>query len=288
VQLTARSFVLDLLSTLRNGTMAVRGLVAAGERLGIAENSIRVALARLLAAGQVERDERGRYGLGAQAAAVREQVTSWRTIDERLVPAWDGSWVGVHRSAHAPRATAKGLRRRDRALRLLGFRKLEAGLELRPNNLRGGVSGARARLRALGLEPQAFVFQMNELDAATEVRARQLWDVAALRSGYQRSIAELADSEERLPRLSERDAMVESFLLGGRVIRQLVLDPLLPEPMVPRAERTALLAAMRRYDQLGRQCWSTFMRSVGAPHLQAPHDTRMAHGPERLHAAGAV
>ena len=37
--------------------------------------------------------------------------------------------------------------------------------------------------------------------------------------------------------------MVESFLLGGRVIRELVLDPLLPEPIVPDAERDALVAA---------------------------------------------
>ncbi len=266
--------------------MAVRGLVAAGERLGIAENSIRVALARLLAAGEVERDERGRYGLGAQAAAVRGQVTSWRTLDERLLPVWDGSWIGVHRSGHAPRATAKNLRRRERALRLLGFHRLEAGLEVRPNNLRGGVAEIRERLHALGLEPQAPVFALSQLDAATETRARELWDTAALRSGYQRSLADLAASEKRLPRLSEHEAMVESFLLGGRVIRQLVLDPLLPEPLLPGAERAALLAALRRYDRLGRECWSSFMRSLGTPHLHAPHDTRMAHGPERLRAVG--
>ena len=56
--------------------------------------------------------------------------------------------------------------------------------------------------------------------------------------------------------------MVESFLLGGRVIRQIVLDPLLPEPLVPTQERTALVEALRRYDRAGRVCWSSFLQQV--------------------------
>ena len=39
--------------------MPVRALVAAASPFEIEENSLRVALARLLAAGTVERDERG-------------------------------------------------------------------------------------------------------------------------------------------------------------------------------------------------------------------------------------
>jgi phenylacetic acid degradation operon negative regulatory protein len=64
--------------------------------------------------------------------------------------------------------------------------------------------------------------------------------------------------------------MVESFLLGGRVIRELVLDPLLPEPLLPTRERRALLDATRSYDQLGRRAWAAFMASHGAPHSSAP------------------
>jgi phenylacetic acid degradation operon negative regulatory protein len=50
-------------------------------------------------------------------------------------------------------------------------------------------------------------------------------------------------------------ARVESFELGGAAIRQLLLDPLLPEPIAPEAERRALLESMRRYDSLGRRVW---------------------------------
>jgi phenylacetic acid degradation operon negative regulatory protein len=71
--------------------------------------------------------------------------------------------------------------------------------------------------------------------------------------------------------------MVESFLLGGRVIRELVLDPLLPEPLAPEAERRALVAAMRRYDRAGRRAWASFMAHYGAPHVSSP-----AHGERTL------
>ncbi len=279
---TAKSFILDLLSTLRGGAMPVSALVTAGAHFEIEENNIRVALARLLAAGRVARDERGQYGLGAQAEPVRRHVTSWRALSDRIAP-WSGGWIGVHRSR--ARLTAPTLRRRARALRYLGFRMLEPGIEVRPDNLRGGVAAVRCELHALGLEADALVFEIRQLDAATDARARRLWDTAALRLAYRRAIAELAQSEKRMARFSERDAMIESFRLGGRVIRQLVLDPQLPEPLVPAKEREALVAAMRRYDRLGRVCWARFMREAGAPHLHAPADTRMANGPQHLRAA---
>jgi phenylacetic acid degradation operon negative regulatory protein len=285
VRPTARSFVLDLLSTLRGGAMPVRALIAAGELFGIGGNSIRVALVRLVAAGRVGRDERGRYHLGAAAEPVRRHVASWRRPAERTRP-WTGAWVGVATSGL--RKSSARAARRARALRFLGLRPLEPGLELRPDNLRGGVAAVRAELQALGLEPAAPVFELRELDAATEARARGLWEVPALRAAYRRSLADLERSARRLPRLSEHEAMVESFLLGGRVIRELVLDPLLPQPIVPGAEREALVQAMRAFDRLGRACWAGFLDGYGVPHLRAPADTRILDGAERLAAAGGA
>ena len=82
--LSAKSLILDLLSTLRRGTMPVAALVEAGQIFGLADNNIRVALARLLAAGSIERDARGCYRLGPTAVPVRQQVVSWRHIDQRI------------------------------------------------------------------------------------------------------------------------------------------------------------------------------------------------------------
>ena len=91
---SAKSLILDLLETLRRGTMPVVALVEAGRLFGIAENSVRVALTRLLSAGSVERDRRGRYRLSAESGPIGRRATSWRDLERRL-RRWNGSWVGV-------------------------------------------------------------------------------------------------------------------------------------------------------------------------------------------------
>jgi phenylacetic acid degradation operon negative regulatory protein len=249
-----KRLILDLLSTLAGGTMPVGALIRAGELFELAENSVRVALARLLAAGHVERDERGRYRLGTRAAPVDRHVHGWRRLEDRLAP-WNGSWVGACASV------GEG-GQRERALRLLGFRELAPGLEIRPQNLRGGAGAVREELRQLGLA-DALVFELTELDAPTQVRASRLWNVDELRRTYLACRAELEASRKRLATVGEREGMVESYLVGGRVIRQLAFDPLLPEPILPAVERDALVEAMRRYDRLGRAHWAGFLERHG-------------------------
>jgi phenylacetic acid degradation operon negative regulatory protein len=282
VRPTARSLILDLLATLRRGAMPVRALVAAGGLFGVSGNSMRVALARLLAAGLVERDERGQYRAGAGASAVGRQIARWRSTEEAHRP-WDGGWVGVFGVTRA-RTDRAGMR----ALRFLAFRELLPGLHVRPDNLVGGVPAVREQLHGLGLSRDMIVAAVRDLDPAAEARARTLWDVARLRAAYRRTCATLAESERRLARMPAARAMVESFLVGGRVIRQIVLDPMLPEPMVPASERAALIEAMRRYDRIGRACWAGFMREFGVlPEARAPVDLRIVDGAGRLEGAAA-
>ena len=91
MDVSPRSLILDLLSTMRRGAMPVRVLVRAGEMFGISENNVRVALARLVRAGRVERDERGQYRLGAAAEAVNRRVTAWQRVEDQL-RAWRGAY----------------------------------------------------------------------------------------------------------------------------------------------------------------------------------------------------
>lgn len=274
---TAKSVVLDLLSTLPKGSMPVGTLVAAGALFGLAENAIRVTLTRLLASGLVERDERGQYRLGARAGAVSRQVASWKRLGDRM-RTWDGGWIAVHTGGLGRADRAAG-RRRDRALHFLGLRELSPGLAVRPDNLAGGVAATREQLYALGLDATAPVFVVRDLDDATARRACALWPATSLVQTWRTTRLELERSERHLPQLPLERAMVESFLVGGRAIRLLVLDPLLPERIVPARERDLLLATLRRYDRLGRTVWAQFLRGFGVPHLHAPADVRIdAHG----------
>ena len=88
------------------------------------------------------------------------------------------------------------------------------------------------------------------------------------------TLTRLERSERTLGTLAREQAMAESFLLGGRAIRQLVLDPRLPEPLVPAAERRALIDALLRYDRAGRGCWASFLRELGARPGSTPAHVR--------------
>ena len=267
---SARSFALDLLSTLRRGSMPVRALVEAAGLFGIAEGSVRVALTRLLAEGLLERDERGEYRLGAGAEPVRRRVAAWRELPSQLRP-WSGAWIGVL-DARAPDRLAR--RRSQRALDWLGFRALRRGLLLRPDNLAGGLPRLREQLADLGLAPGAVVCEVRELDPVSETRARALWDAEALVATYRRHVREIELSRQRLRSRGAEQAMVESFRVGGAALRTLAKDPLLPEPIVPARERDRLVGAMRDYDALGRASWAAFLARHGVAHRAAPVDSR--------------
>lgn len=274
---TPKSLILDLLATIGDHSMPVRALVAAGEVFSIRPESLRVALARLLEQGTIERDGRGQYRIARAARAVKQHVVSWNRIEER-VTIWRGGWIGVH-VASLLRSDRVRLRKRERALRFLGLRELDSGLWLRPDNLAGGIEAVRRELIDLGLDDNAPVFAITKFDESWEARARGLWDAETLRRGYREARARLEKSAARLPQLGDREAMVESFVLGGDVLRTLAVDPLLPEPIVPAGERAALVETMQEYDRLGRDRWKPFMREQGAPHPRTPLHPRALRGP---------
>ncbi len=269
--MTAKSLTLDLLSTCGKVAAPVRALIDAAALFGIADNALRVALARLHAEGLVVRDERGRYRLGPTALGVNQQIVGWRSIDQRVRP-WSGDWIGVHSGpAGTPGKRSRDRLRADlqraRPLRLLGFRTLSPGLDIRPDNLEGGSAFVAERLANLGLdlsvaaEPLTTLFGMTSLDSEIDSVARKLWDTEQLRRDSLALIARLEASAKRLPTLPREVAMRESFELGGEGIRQLVVDPLLPESIAPTSVRRALSDAMHRYDRLGRRCWANWLGS---------------------------
>jgi len=261
VRPTAKRIILELLTATDPHEGPAAQLVAAGAILGVDENSIRVALARLVAAGTLDITGRGVYRLGAKTRALTEQISSWREL-EKQVRRWDGGWACVQ-LGDLPRSDRSALRRRERALRLLGFRELGRALEVRPDNLDGGIAALRDRLRALGVEDAALVFRATDFDVATETRARKLWDADRLTASYRETIARierwLVAAADLAPQLAAREA----FFFGGDVLRTIMFDPRLPEPLVDVAARRALVDAARRFDTRGRRLWAQLF---GMPH----------------------
>ena len=285
VKPSAKSLILDLLQSLRGRSLPVRALVVAGDLFGLEENGVRVALARLLARGLVDRDGPGRYRLAAGAQPVSRRVGGWPSADTRALR-WSGDWTGVFVHGLA-RSDRPGRRRDARALAFLGFAELDPGFFIRPDNLRGGVARTRQDLHELGLDPAARVLAASQLEEKSETRARRLWDSAALVRAHREAREEIERSSARLPRLRREAAMVETFLVGGRAIRQIALDPCLPEAIAPETERRALVAAMREYDRAGRAHWSEFMRANDAPHRSAPANLAGLSGEARAAALGS-
>jgi phenylacetic acid degradation operon negative regulatory protein len=278
MQPTARSLILDLLSTLRRGTMPVRALIEAGTILGIEENNIRVSLARLYATHRIERDERGRYRLGPAVAAISGQLRSWRDLNRRA-HAWNGDWIAVHQT-RLGRGPAR--RRRERALDLIGFRELEPGFSFRPDNLRGGLLDVRSRLVSLATGSDdrdcalGRAFIVRQLDPLADQSVRALWDADAIANEVLSAIESLRESESRLPNLSIDEAMAETFLVGGRVLRQLIRHPLLPAEILDPEPLSNLLAAMKWYDAIGRDAWARFRARNEIAHRALPLDSRQS------------
>ncbi|MDF2445373.1 MAG: PaaX domain protein C-domain [Moraxellaceae bacterium] len=248
-----RQLILKLLLAADDGELSARDAVAGCALFGIRENSVRVALVRLAGAGLIEAAGRGSYRLGPNGTGLAADVATWPTAEQR-VREWQGGWVAVHVGALG-RSDRVALRARDRALALLGLRELDRGLFLRPDNLVGGVAGVRERLHKLGLEEDAAVFLASELDTSREKRARALWDGKALTKRYRQTRQQLQKWLARAGELEPDVAARESFLQGSDAIRQLVFDPLLPDPLVDIAERRAFVATVLDFDRAGREIW---------------------------------
>lgn len=253
-KLNPRNLILRVVLSSEDATVSVRDLVSACAVFGVRENSVRVALVRLSAEGMVSASGRGEYRVGPNAAGVAEDVRGWRAAESR-VREWSGHWVAVQ-SAEVPRSDRAALRRRDRALRLLGFRELDRDLFVRPDNLEGGVSAVRTRLHKLGLDPESSgVFLASELDPERHRRACALWDGKKLTDAYIAMRKTLEGWLERSAALELVVAARESFLLGDEAIRLFVFDPLLPAPLVEVKERQALLDVLLRFDEAGHAIW---------------------------------
>ena len=256
--LTAKELVLDFLSNRAPREMAARVIVDSAGALGFSAQSIRMALTRLVEDRLALSTGRGTYRLAPSGDAMRREVRKWRATLS-MTQAWSGAWIATY-DAPVARSDRKALRLHEQAMRLRGFREFRAGLWLRPANLRLPTAELRAELAALGLHRDAILAELRDLDSRAQTEAMQLWDLKALLSGYEELTNALKASERRVKKMELAKAAGETLVLGRSVVRQINLDPLLPEELMPQRPLHTMVQTMMAYDDMAREMWRRFMR----------------------------
>lgn len=243
-RLNARSLALSALLGTHPPALPTRAFVALAELFGIAGGTMRTALSRMAAAGEVEAAD-GWYRLTGRLLD-RQQA---QDIGRRPpTPAWDGRWHTVIAAADQ-RELAD--RRHFRAvLSHHRFGELRPDTWLRPANL-----------PAPRLDATAFVLTgtIDRTDEPTLVL--RLWDLVAIAATARRllgGIEQLRSSTD----LGEHAAIPATFTLAATIVRFVRSDPLLPAALTP--DDWPLDELRRRYDDLERDLQATlrdFLRS---------------------------
>jgi phenylacetic acid degradation operon negative regulatory protein len=261
MNLNAKKLILGLLVAADDRALLASEVVAACELFGISENSARVALSRLSGEGKIESVSRGVYRLAAGTERFTREIRSWRDSERRLVQ-WNGDFLAAH-TGPLGRSDRTGIRRRERALDMMGFREWQKGLHVRPANIEGSASNIANRLYSLGLDEDAAVFIARDLEATTSKDSlRRLWDTEGLESRYAEEAEQLESWLERYESLALPDAARESYVLGNQAIRSLVFDPWLPEEFIDTEQRHRFFETVCSFDDVGQRIWDRLVVNV--------------------------
>jgi phenylacetic acid degradation operon negative regulatory protein len=249
----ARALIMDLLYAAPETAITTRQFMLAAGLFAISENSMRVALTRLASEGLIAATARGVYQLTAQAKSISEPVAH-RVRGARATKPWSGSYLAVQTGALG-RVDRTALVRRERTLRLHGFRELSPDLFIRPDNLAEPVKQTHERLLATGLDARAVMFVASHFDAAHSTAISHLWDTAALNHRYQSISLQVQTWLATTAHLAVDVAARESLLIGRQAIPLMLSDPLLPAPLVDVALQQQFFNDVQQLDQIGHQLW---------------------------------
>jgi phenylacetic acid degradation operon negative regulatory protein len=205
--MTARSVVLSVLLGAHPAWASASELVRLTTEFGIKEATLRVALTRMVSAGDLVRSADGYRLADRLLARQRRQDGAMRP----RVRAWRGDWmmlvvIGVGTDARtraALRTTMHGQR----------FGELREGVWMRPDNLDLDLDAdVHARLRILKVR-----------DDAPVQLAGQLWDLPGWASAGRRLLDEMAAAAD----------IPSRFVVAAAIVRHLLTDPMLPAELLP-------------------------------------------------------
>ncbi|GAA2476625.1 PaaX family transcriptional regulator C-terminal domain-containing protein [Streptomyces longisporus] len=216
--LSARSVVLSLLLGTHPPELPVKELVRAVEPFGVGGSTLRAALSRMVAAGDLRRAD-AVYRLSDRLLA--RQRRQDEAVEART-RAWDGDWemVVITATGRGP-AERADLRTRLTALRLAELRE---GVWLRPANL--------SRSLPDDLEQVAQSYTARPARPAHELAA-QLWPLDTW----------AATARSLLAHVAEAHRPADRFTAFAAVVRHLLADPVLPPELLPEDWPGATLRA---------------------------------------------
>lgn len=206
--LSARSVVLSLLLGAHPPELTARDLVAVGDHFGISESTLRVALTRMVAGGDLERAD-ATYRLSPR------MLERQRRQDRALDPGettWDGAWETVVVTSAGRSAAARAELRSTLADLRLG--ELREGVWLRPANLTRPLPAWPGDLIA--------TFRSAPDDDPRDL-AERLFDV--------RAWDERADA--LLHAVATATSGADRIAVAAAMVRHLRTDPALPEDLLP-------------------------------------------------------
>jgi phenylacetic acid degradation operon negative regulatory protein len=205
--MTARSVVLSVLLGAHPAWASASELIGLTADFGIKETTLRVALTRMVGAGDLIRSADGYRLSDRLLARQRRQDDAMRP---RTRP-WRGDWlVLIVTSVGTDARTRAALRTTMHDKR---FGELREGVWMRPDNLE----------LALGPDVTARVRPLTARDAAPAQLAGDLWDLPAWAATGLRLLDEMAAATDVPGR----------FVVAAAMVRHLLTDPMLPAELLP-------------------------------------------------------
>jgi phenylacetic acid degradation operon negative regulatory protein len=215
--LTARSVVASVLLGMVRPELSGQRLVRTAELFGLSEGTTRVALSRMVNAGELTAAA-GRYGLAGPLLARHTRQGASR---HPVVRDWDGRWLlAVAGGSSRPAGERMELRR---TLARLGLAEWREGVWTRPDNLVGEMPNLDGCTW--------LVASLVAAERATELVAG-LWDLDGWASRARHLRDHLAATFEGL-RHGDTDGLAPCFVTAAATVRHIAADPLLPGSLLP-------------------------------------------------------
>lgn len=206
-RMPARSVVLSVMLGAHPAWASAAELIRLTSDFGIKEATLRVALTRMVSAGDLVRSADGYRLSDRLLARQRRQDDSMRP---QLRP-WHGSWTTLIVTSVGTAARTRAVLRTT--LRHKRFGELREGVWMRPDNLELELDAdVRERVR---------IMQAHDEDPAE--LAGQLWDLPAWAHTGQRLLDDMAGATD----------VPDRFVTAAGMVRHLLTDPVLPDELLP-------------------------------------------------------